>query len=485
MKTKAGKILIISVLMVCLIVSGFFYSRVIYKLFPPQSSEKIAFASSGESESSATNLYLPAVIQNYPHITIFGVELKSIDETSGADQMEQAGAYWIRRNALLWSEVEGIQGIRDWSRVNALAEDLKNASNRGMNVILIVRGAPNWAADQNCGPVYRDKFAAFGSFLAEAVSRFSQPPYNVSYYELWNEPDIDPSIVQPNEVFGCWGNENDTYYGGSYYGDMLKVVYPMMKAANPNAKVLTGGIVLDCDPNNLAACNGDPRSSRYLEGILRSTQGNYFDGIAFHAYDYLGESSSIGKFANLSWDSAWNNDVGTVVNAKTAFIKSMLNSFNVTGKFLVNTELALLDVPQNCANCEETKAYYLAQSYASAIKQGLLANVWYSYFGWRGSQLATSVQSTLPAYTAYDIAQDQLADATFLQDITSYANVKAMAFNRDNKQVWLIWSKDGANHLITLPNVPLEILDVYGVSYTPIDANFNVTIQPHYLILPQ
>ena len=486
MKTKAGKIITLCISVICLIGIGSLFSYAINISLPFQSRGGSALAAPvNEFASAETTLYLPAVIQNYPHKSVFGIQLTSVSEAEGADQMQQAGAYWIRRNGLLWSDVESTQGVRDWSTVNSLADELKNASSRGMNVILVVRSAPAWAANQNCGPVNSSQFSAFGSFLAEAVSRFSRPPYNVLNYEIWNEPDVDPSSVKSTEVFGCWGDKNDTYFGGAHYGNMLNVVYPMMKAANPDAQIVIGGLLFDCNPAQPSLCGGDLKSGNFLEGILRATQGKSFDGIAFHAYDYFGDPGNIGKFANLSWGSAWNNDVGPVVNAKTTFIKSLLNSYHVSGKFLMNTESALVDVPQNCVNCEETKANYLAQSFASAKRQGLFANVWYSYYGWRGSQLATSAQSTLPAYTAYDVAQDQLADATFLQAITTYANVNVLAFNRDNKQVWLIWSKDGANHLITLPKVPLEILDVYGASSTPIDANFNVTIQPHYLIFPQ
>ncbi len=50
-------------------------------------------------------------------------------------------------------------------------------------------------------------------------------------------------------IFGCWGDPNDkTYYGGEYYAEMLKRAYPAVKAANPQAIVLNGGLLLDCDP---------------------------------------------------------------------------------------------------------------------------------------------------------------------------------------------------------------------------------------------
>jgi hypothetical protein len=39
-------------------------------------------------------------------------------------------------------------------------------------------------------------------------------------------------------------------FGGEYYGNMLKIVYPAIKSADPQAQVLVGGLLLDCDPVN-------------------------------------------------------------------------------------------------------------------------------------------------------------------------------------------------------------------------------------------
>ncbi|MBE0411789.1 MAG: hypothetical protein IBX69_18835, partial [Anaerolineales bacterium] len=35
---------------------------------------------------------------------IFGIEMHAITEERGLDQMKAAGAYWVRRNAILWSD---------------------------------------------------------------------------------------------------------------------------------------------------------------------------------------------------------------------------------------------------------------------------------------------------------------------------------------------------------------------------------------------
>ena len=93
-------------------------------------------------------------------------------------------------------------------------------------------------SDKACGPIKPDALNAFGDFLFEAVSRYSLPPYNVTYWELGNEPDVDWNVANSAMPFGCWGDASDPYFGGGYYAEMLKVAYPQIKAANPEARVL-------------------------------------------------------------------------------------------------------------------------------------------------------------------------------------------------------------------------------------------------------
>ena len=55
----------------------------------------------------------------------------------------------------------------------------------------------------------------------------------MTYWEIWNEPDVESLIVDPNSLYGCWGHNKDPSYEGGYFAEMLKKVYPAMKEANP------------------------------------------------------------------------------------------------------------------------------------------------------------------------------------------------------------------------------------------------------------
>ncbi len=151
------------------------------------------------TEALTNPVYLPLIGKQFPFQTVFGVEMRRLNNANGLDKAAAAQATWTRRNALLWMDVEAAEGSYNWTAVSGLEQELINADNQGIQVILVVRGTPAWAQKfpgVSCGPVKPEKLVAFGDFLAAAVARYSQPPFNVRYYQIWNEPDVDPSLVE-------------------------------------------------------------------------------------------------------------------------------------------------------------------------------------------------------------------------------------------------------------------------------------------------
>jgi hypothetical protein len=412
--------------------------------------------------------------------------MENIGPIYGLDKVLQTNPRWLRSNTpITWALVEPTQGARNWGALSLVEIELSNLNGKGVQPILAVRVAPAWAQKvpgYACSPVKSDKFAAFASFMHDVVARYSVAPYNVKYWELWNEPDIQPSYVPSDSPYGCWGDDSDPYYGGGYYADMLKVVYPQIKAANPDAQVLVGGLVMDCDPRPGASCEvvGKPPShSKFLEGILHNGGGPFFDGVSFHSYDYY---QGKGKFySNPNWQSTWNT-TGPVVALKSAYIKSVLNEYGYSNKFLMDSENALVCMWDGCAteDFEITKAYFVAETYAAALSQGVLGNLWYSWLGWNNSGLVKSDLTPLRAYTALQFSSNELHNAVFMRNITDYPGVKGYEFYRFNRRVWVLWSMDGNAHLISLTNAPLAIWDALGVTI-PASTSVTITTNPSYL----
>jgi hypothetical protein len=452
-------------------------------------------APTGSHDAAAAALdttftYLP-VIRTPPLQTIFGIDMGPVAERNGYNLFATNGTSWIRRGNLLWSEVEPTEGARNWAALAGMEQEMINAAQAEIDLIMIVTSTPAWARqlpDYSCGPVRQDKLAAFANFLHDLVDRYSRPPFNLMYYEIWNEPDAYPNPIAEQALFGCWGDPADPYYGGRYYGEMLQEVGPPIRAANPNAKIVFGGLLLDCDPAVVSDCP----QSRFLEGALRSGAGPHFDAVSFHAYDYFyAPNGGIGVYANLNWNSFYNT-TGPATHAKTQFVKNTLSAFGETNKLLINSETALICFPDGHPNCTLgptsdfalSKAYYVAMSYAAAIAEGLDANIWYNVFGWRDSGLLYGNLDPRPAYDAYVFARAEMQNASFISKITSYSNIMGYELDRGDKVIWIIWSTDGDNHTINLPETPETIYDVFGFEDPSPSASLTVSPEPVYLEWP-
>ena len=428
---------------------------------------------------------LPQVVR--PELPLTGVETYAITSQAGLEQVSRLGAYWVRRNLVTWAEVEPQEGDRRWEKLAGLEAELISAAEKHLQVILIVRGAPAWAQSvpgSQCGPVLPAKLPAFASFLHDLAARYSQPPYHVRYWELGNEPDVDPTLIAGDSNFGCWGQAGDPYYGGQFYASMLKLAYPQIKSADAGAQVLIGGLLLDCDPRDPPAERScDP--SNYLEGVLKNGGGDYFDGVSFHAYDYY---RGVNQFGNPNWKNSQAAGGPSLV-VKARFLRSVLEVYGFPEKYLLNTEAGLLcGRTGEEAQCQEqdfqlSKANYVAIANAAAAAEGLRANLWYSLLGWRGSGLVTADFQPLPAFEAFRFSSRMLNGAAYVRSIDQLPELRGYEFIREGRRFWLLWSADGADHTIQLPATPLEI---YAVSGAALDAlsSLVVTPAPLYIIFP-
>jgi hypothetical protein len=400
-------------------------------------------------------LYLPVIYKNYPLRNVFGINTHTLDLAGGLEQVAQAGSVWTR-NGFIWETIEPTQGARNWN--TELEQGLIRADTLGVELIMLIEDTPGWAlkAGYDCGAVAQEQFPALAQFAYDLVKRYSAPPYNVRYWELWNEPDVWG-------ILGCWGDPSDTdYYGGYYYGQMLQVVYPRIKEADPRAQVLVGGLLLDCDPINPPFWK-DCTSSRFLEGVMASGAGPFFDGVSFHAYDYY---TGKGTYDNVLWSSSYNT-TGPVSIAKARYLKEVLAQYGYEEKYLMNTETAVLwgwdwTNPLPCdpsapPDVEVTKVYYVIHSYTVAVAEGWKANVWYSALGYRCTGLLNSDLSPKPAYYAYQFAQQKLGEAVFVRQIAEYPQVMGYEYETTGKNLWVLWSLDGQAHTILLPKQPVEV----------------------------
>ncbi len=169
--------------------------------------------------------------------------------TPHVGDLKALGTHWVRVFAT-WADLEPAPG--DYS-ANWIAnyERLFRELPSGTKVIVDVVGTPQWetgSSNEHTPPAHPEDYAAFVGGLAQ---RFGP---RVAAYELWNEED-SPS---------WWVGAPDP----AAYAALLKASYPVIKAAEPNATVLVGGLTGNDYP--------------FLEALYQNGAKGYFDAVAVH-----------------------------------------------------------------------------------------------------------------------------------------------------------------------------------------------------------
>jgi hypothetical protein len=445
-----------------------------------QANEKLVAAQNGAT------VFVPAIMHHFPRsANSFGAQMHSISDAQGLSYMVQTGAYLVRYNAFDWRAIEPTRTdppTYNWSAVDEAS--LLNAARSGIAVVATVKYTPTWAQKFSgviCGPPSADRFDEFAQFMTALVGRYGGAPYNIRYWELGNEVDIDPQAVPADSGYGCWGDRSDPYYGGRYYAEMLRVAYPAIKAADPQAQVLIGGLLLGADCSTEGdACN---RSRQFFEGILQDGGGSYFDTVSFHGYALYNGS--------LQWESQlpyWGARGGLVLG-KVAFLREVMARHGLS-KPVMHTEGALA-CKEDFAVCKpvgdgfyQAQADYVVWLFVRNLAAGVEGTIWYDFQdgGWRSTGMLDTTGKPRPAYYAFSFLTRELGGATYRGPVTQFSGLAGYAFAAPGKAVWVLWAPDEVARTITLPAGTVRVLDRSGTVIA--GSSGNVTVKsPIYIEL--
>jgi hypothetical protein len=447
--------------------------------------------------SSESSLFLPLIGKGFPATPpVYGVETFNFDKWK-LDKATQANINWVRNATFSWEEIEPTAPnpvhTYNWNTVDNAG--LIKAAEANLTVIAVIKNTPSWAqktAGLTCGPIAVSAWGAFYDFVYNLVSIYSAPPYNIRYFEFGNEPDVDPAYIPPAvySVFGCWGDPKDTYYGGGYYAEMLKRAYPAAKAANPQAIVMNGGLLLDCDPR-YPPPGKDCLPAKFLEGMLRNQGAANLDILAFHGYPYYGTPRSgypgysLGaQIVDENHDSFAGS--GGQLVGKVDFLRSVMSKFGVS-KPIIMTEIGLIcgqtgecDPPSS--SFLELQADFIVQTYLRSWGLNLWGAIWYTLEDsqWRQTGMFTG-STPRPAYNAFVFMTTELKDANIGPAITQFSGLRGYEFTNATKRIWVLWSPNGVTgKQITLPTNVYKIYDKYGFQTTIIPSSINI-IHPTYI----
>ena len=331
------------------------------------------------------------------------------DQAVGGPQLATAGAKWAQIH-IQWDEIERQPGQYDWSRLDAR---LTNLVNLGYRVTITVNGNPSWTALLRCGPLYPAGRTSLANFLKAAVARYSVAPYYVLHWSLYNEADNGDPVNYP-WLGGCWGATHPNHAagaGGAAYAAMLKEVYPAMKAANPQVKVLLTGLAFDWfTPIGLF----DPN---FLNDILAAGGGPYFDMINFHYFE--------------GWKGSWRTsdryDNGVVRKAER--LRQIAAAYGVSKPLLI-TELGhptdADDPEQDAKLSENLTARLVWELYVQSMSTDIYPIIWLqavdeAWLPYSHGLLRADLTPKL-SYTAFQAMTTHLAGAQFRTVRRDYAS---------------------------------------------------------------
>lgn len=184
------------------------------------------------------------------------------------EMVREMGAPWIVEY-FPWAYLEPRKGVYNWNHTD---EVIRHANRQGLTVIARLGYVPEWARPKETTPLYlgEERFADFGRFAADFVARYAG---QVDYVILWNEPNLALE----------WGYEPAD---PDKYTQMLRVVYPMIKAANPDVQVLAGALAPTLAPPGSEWGMND---LDFLQRMYDAGAADYFDVLAIHAYGWYSD----------------------------------------------------------------------------------------------------------------------------------------------------------------------------------------------------
>lgn len=440
---------------------------------------------------------------------IFGVESSYIDSNL-LNKASGVNTYWWRYFAFSWKNIEPnnvAPSQYNWGAVNE--HHLRDAAANGHSIVATVKFVPQWAQaivdpqSIQCSPIKddADTIAEFKQFLTTLVNRYKEPPYNIKYWQFWNEPDVDPKVLVAEgslytSPFGCWGDDTNPYYGGEKYGKFLAIFGQTVKDADPQAKVTNGGMLLDCNPEENPNC----LQGKFFEGTIRGLIANnglpYLDYVSFHVYNKW--------YGGLAQDEGFPGfKDGGVMLGKAKFLRKVMTDYNINPlKPLIMTEAGLMCVRPDSAplpsgvKCtditsppeyDEHQAQYVVWVYVRAIANDISGVMWYmlNYQSYRHVGLMFSNGNAKPAYFAYQYMVSQLYGSDYVGTLDQYwPDLRAYAFSKDGHPIWVIWAPDLKDHAIALPAGFQSAYDKFGnqIILPPGATTININ-SPTYLFL--
>ena len=147
------------------------------------------------------------------------------------------------------------------------------------NFVVTLDLTPEWATiNPYRSPIQTDLLPEYVEFVTAVVERYDGDGIDdapsgavINYWEFYNEPDLG----WVHAKLEGWGEY------GARYAEMLMAIYDPVHDADPNAKVVFGGIAY-----NAFIEHGGFVVRDFFQDVLDAGGGDYFDIMNFHYYPF-------------------------------------------------------------------------------------------------------------------------------------------------------------------------------------------------------
>jgi len=412
-----------------------------------------------QMEPINTTIYLPLVANYWADVTPnFGVQFYgNLNAASGLDTIAEAGARWVRV-PINWAAIEPVNTTPEHYNWTSLDLSIENATAHDINLVLILGGQPAWAAEYPMGPVYDT--AELHEFLGALVERYSE----VTYFEIYNEPDN--ASVEHAELggFGYWGNN------GTGYAGLLRGLYPVIKSANPEAQVVIGGLALDYYEDQ-----GGIFVRSFLDDVLAACQGHdCFDVMNFHYYPPF----------RPNWEPYGRDIIG-----KANYVRQKLAEYGFESMPVICTEFSWSGGGN--WGTDKLQSDYVVKGYVRTMAARLPIAIWFMKHDGGQVDLPGLLDRNLqpkPAYYAYQVMTQQLQHAIYQRPLniveTGSSSMEGYIFQVGRHRMDVVWTEGSTWNSQDAPVLPytvtasrLLVIDKWGNEVLYTDAQDDVMDQ--------
>jgi polysaccharide biosynthesis protein PslG len=297
--------------------------------------------------------------------------ISDADQDRTAAAMSDVGAKWVRISAN-WADAEPTKGqYNDWW-LKHYDRAISLARNAGAKVVVMSYQSPSWASGSSVKETAPKNPADYANYMRFLATRYAG---KVDAYEVWNEENIDR----------FWS----TGANAAEYVSLLKPTYSAIKSADPNAKVVFGGL--------------STNDYSFVESAYAAGAKGYFDVMNVHPYS-----------CSTSPDVVRRDGNGRITRDSYLGYREVRSSMVAAGdaKPIWFTEFGWSTTTGTCGVSESTQASYLTKAFQLAEQDSYVqVALWYNFRNNSWNHDADELEaryglmrtdfSTKPAYQAF------------------------------------------------------------------------------------